>query len=291
MANNTTTWGSLLRYYDNITEDLYQRSDARTRDMLFMRNMGGMFLLTASYLVMAVVGPRIMAKRKAFELKWPMFIYNVAISIFSLWMCLEMLTQSWKSGYSYLCDPYKLSYAPADIRIVNVIWWYFVSKAIEFLDTVFMVLRKKNNQITVLHTWHHSFMLPCFYFVTLLGPCGLALQGPIINAFVHVVMYAYYALSLFPQLAPFLWWKKYLTQMQLLQFFLLLTNNVYGLVVACDFPPVLAYIQLCFLGSLVVLFTNFYIKAYIKGKKHGGRGGRTQRTQPEQPHETEKKEL
>ena len=69
---------------------IFLHADLRTRDMLFLRSMGGMFALTGAYLVMAVVGPRVMANRKAFDLRWPMFLYNVVISAFSLWMCLEV---------------------------------------------------------------------------------------------------------------------------------------------------------------------------------------------------------
>ena len=31
--------------------------------------------------------------------------------------------------------------------MVNVVWLYFFSKFVEFLDTVFFVLRKKQNQV------------------------------------------------------------------------------------------------------------------------------------------------
>ena len=37
-----------------------------------------------------------------------------------------------------------------------------------------------------------------------------------INCFIHVIMYSYYLLSaLGPALRPYLWWKKYLTLLQL----------------------------------------------------------------------------
>lgn len=36
-----------------------------------------------------------------------------------------------------------------------------------------------------------------------------------INSFIHVIMYAYYMLSAIPAMQKYLWWKKYLTIMQL----------------------------------------------------------------------------
>ncbi|OWA49850.1 Elongation of very long chain fatty acids protein 2 [Hypsibius exemplaris] len=267
MGNNTTTWSALVASYDDLNQKIYENSDLRTRDMLFMRSFGGVILLTLAYIIFTVVGPRVMADRKAFDLKWPMFAYNLGASIFSLWMCLEMVVNTWRAGYTFLCDPYRLSYDPAELRIVNVLWWYFVSKGIEFLDTVFMVLKKKNNQITLLHVWHHSFMLPFLFMSVLVGPCGQGLPGPIINSFVHVVMYGYYALSLFPVLHPYLWWKKYLTQMQLIQFVILAISSCYSIASGCNFPSVIIYGQLAFLLTLIVLFGNFYVQSYINRKR------------------------
>lgn len=42
--------------------------------------------------------------------------------------------------------------------------------------------------------------------------------GASLNSFVHIVMYSYYGLSSIPALRPYLWWKKYITQMQLVGF-------------------------------------------------------------------------
>lgn len=49
--------------------------------------------------------------------------------------------------------------APA--QIARALWWYYMSKLIELMDTVFFVLRKKDNQLTYLHVYHHSTM---FFF-------------------------------------------------------------------------------------------------------------------------------
>ena len=41
-----------------------------------------------------------------------------------------------------------------------------------------------------------------------------------LNSFVHVVMYTYYALSAMgPEVQKYLWWKRYLTQFQLVRIF------------------------------------------------------------------------
>jgi hypothetical protein len=58
-------------------------------------------------------------------------------------------------------------------QVARVLWWYFFSKAIEMCDTVLMVLRKKNRQVTFLHVFHHSAMLNIWWFVESFIPGGL----------------------------------------------------------------------------------------------------------------------
>lgn len=60
----------------------------------------------------------------------------------------------------------------ASSQIINVLWWYYFSKLIEFMDTFFFILRKNNHQITFLHIYHHASMLNIWWFVMNWLPCG-----------------------------------------------------------------------------------------------------------------------
>lgn len=131
---------------------------------------------------------------------------------------------------------------PQEARGVYI---YFLAKISELLDTVFFVLRKKDRQISFLHMYHHTVMPMISWGATkyypgghgtFIGKClALAPAGPqteirkfidltltfcfspgTINSFVHIIMYSYYFLSaLGPQLQPYLWWKKHITNMQM----------------------------------------------------------------------------
>lgn len=46
-------------------------------------------------------------------------------------------------------------------------------------------------------------------------PSLTAFLSALINSLVHVVMYTYYGMSAMPHLRKYLWWKKHLTQFQL----------------------------------------------------------------------------
>lgn len=42
--------------------------------------------------------------------------------------------------------------------MVRVCWWYYISKFTEFMDTLFFILRKKNEHVSTLHVIHHGCM-------------------------------------------------------------------------------------------------------------------------------------
>lgn len=60
-----------------------------------------------------------------------------------------------------------------------------------------------------MHRQNDCFTVMCVCF----SPA--AFLSPMFNCLVHMVMYAYYGLSVFPSLRKYLWWKKYLTMLQL----------------------------------------------------------------------------
>ena len=51
------------------------------------------------------------------------------------------------------------------MKITSALWFYYFSKAIEFFNTIFMVIRKRFTQITFLHVFHHSTMLLIWWIV------------------------------------------------------------------------------------------------------------------------------
>ena len=94
----------------------------------------------------------------------------------------------------------------------NIVWWYFFSKFTDFMDSFFMVLKKKNNQLTSLHVIHHMIMPMCSWIFLKWVGGGHSTFFMFLNMGVHVVMYFYYLMSgLGPQVQKYLWWKRYIT--------------------------------------------------------------------------------
>lgn len=93
---------------------------------------------------------------------------------------------------------------------------YFVAKLTELLDTIFFVLRKKDKQVTFLHIYHHTCMCMLSWGGVKYYPGGHGLFLGFINSFVHIIMYTYYFLATFgPKYEKYLWWKKYITVLQM----------------------------------------------------------------------------
>ena len=81
------------------------------------------------------------------------------------------------------CWPYDRSPIGSSIhspQVATVLWWYYFSKLIEFLDTMFFVLRKKYSQITFLHVYHHASMFNIWWSVLNWIPCGQSRSQPLL---------------------------------------------------------------------------------------------------------------
>lgn len=139
------------------------------------------------------------------------------------------------------------------------------SKTLKFLQ-VFIVLKKKNSQLSFLHCYHHGGMVLVAYVAAKWLPGGPGSLLGIINCFVHVIMYSYYfATSIKPKLKESMWWKKYITQVQLTQFAILFVHFLYNsLADNCNYPKLILIFLTVQNGFMFALFADFYRKDYLK---------------------------
>ena len=75
--------------------------------------------------------------------------------------CITFITASIMSFFPVpVCQPVEQGSEPGSpaMRMVAVVYVYFLSKFVEFIDTFFFVARKKFNQVSVLH------VRKCIYF-------------------------------------------------------------------------------------------------------------------------------
>ncbi|XP_061192832.1 elongation of very long chain fatty acids protein AAEL008004-like [Saccostrea echinata] len=254
------------RLYHYIMEDL---SDPRTADWFMVRSPVPLFLSIAVYLYLVKMGPVWMQSRKPYDLKNIMIFYNFCMVTLSAYMFYETLVTAWLNpDFSKVCQPVDYSNNPQALRLANVIWLYYISKLIEFLDTVFFVLRKKNNQITFLHVYHHASMPFWYWQGAKFVSGGESYLVVSLNSFIHVIMYTYYLLAAFgPSMQKYLWWKKHMTKLQLIQFVWFVLHALHTLYIGCGFPRAYLMCQLLVAFSQLVLFLNFYTQTYSKSNQ------------------------
>lgn len=104
------------------------------------------------------------------------------------------------------------AFNPHQLRLEYLYYLNYLFKYYELLDTLFLAVKGKPTPF--LHVYHHaSVMALCFF--ELEGHAAVQWVPITINLLVHVVMYYYYACA---SIGIKIWWKKYLTTLQITQF-------------------------------------------------------------------------
>lgn len=125
------------------------------------------------------------------------------------------------------------------------------------------MLRKKTSQISLLHIVHHGVMPMSVWFGVKFCPGGHSTFFGWANSFVHIVMYSYYLISAMgPQYHKFLWWKKYLTALQMIQFILIMVHAFQLLFIDCNYPKAFVWWIGMHAIMFFLLFREFYNQSY-----------------------------
>ncbi|XP_041360043.1 elongation of very long chain fatty acids protein 4-like [Gigantopelta aegis] len=262
--------GIVARSVDYLSKALgLPETDRRVKEWPFMNSPGAVLSITFVYLLVVKHGPKWMEKRRPFEFPRLLLLYNLNMVALSFYMCYEFVYVSIVDKYQFGCQAVDTSDRPTALRMASVAWWYFFSKIIELLDTVIFILRKKYKQVTFLHVFHHSTMVCCCWITAKYMPGGEKFVPGSINCFIHVFMYLYYGLAaLGPSIQKYLWWKKYLTKLQIIQFVIVVVHAAYSLTLEpCDFPYSINVFMIVYAGFLLMLFARFYRQSYIKHSK------------------------
>lgn len=95
----------------------------------------------------------------------------------------------------------------------------------------------------------------------------------LLNTFVHIVMYTYYLLAAMgPKIQPYLWWKKYLTAFQMLQFIAIMVHAFQLLFIECNYPKAFVWWIGLHAVMFLFLFKEFYQQNYQQKKPRKSNG-------------------
>jgi len=233
-------------------------------------------LISVTLYLITVFGIReVMKKREKFELTTIVVLHNFILSAASLYMLLgvgyhlaKIISKSNDIANTLICD------TEGVMAKGDHIWWFYIfyaSKFYELFDTVIIVLRKK--PLIFLHVYHHIITMVLVY-VMCSNEVAIRWLPLVANACVHVPMYYYYAIS---TLGMTVWWKKYITKMQISQFVIDLAGNSTWLIYYFRGDTCSCTINDWFFGqgillSFLLLFINFFRKTYLAKKNSDNEG-------------------
>jgi hypothetical protein len=128
-------------------------------------------------------------------------------------------------------------------------------EVIELFDTLFLVVRKKH--VMTLHWFHHATVLVFVANAHVFGRTNIYVPFTVMNTFVHVLMYLYFALASIRIFVPYI---QILTVLQILQMVVgcyVVWNGQY-----CPEHPVMFYGGLVMYASYFFLFAKFFWDKY-----------------------------
>ena len=208
------------------------------------------------YLTCVWVMTRWMKSRMPFNCKMVMIPYNVVQVCLSAYITINLFPAMFRGNEWWnwcAVNTYNL-----DLYYYYYIHYYF--KYFDFLDTMFIILSKKEKQLSFLHVSHHTSVVLLNGLPIILDAIDLYLVEAMINAFVHTIMYSYYLFSALGHKSKF---KPYITKMQLCQFFF-----AFYISIMVAWKSVHLHATTMAIGSafyalyLIIFFTNFSNKTY-----------------------------
>jgi elongation of very long chain fatty acids protein 6 len=238
------------------------------RGMMWPDNHNFFVIAGFLYCPILYLSIKIMKYFKPFNLRLPLFIWNLTIGILSGIGAYKVLPWiyndlQYNNFNDHICN-HENAYTSNVAFYVAV---FNATKIFEWIDTIFLVLRKK--KIIFLHWFHHIITyLYCWHgmlFSYRADVSGFWFAG--INMFVHAIMYSYYALTSIGIKLPISMFVTFIQTFQMLTGLIL----IYTCINNCDdswernwhghlFASLMYF-------TYLILFTQIFISKYCKSKR------------------------
>ena len=106
-------------------------------------------LLSLTLSLLQLIMPSMPSVRGLYPFK---FAYNMIQVMLCSYMCIEAGVRAYSAGYSLLpCNKFN----HADPPIAFILYVFYISKILDFLDTFFIIAEKRFKQLSFLHVYHH----------------------------------------------------------------------------------------------------------------------------------------
>lgn len=220
-------------------------------------NWAVLVLIIAAYVCLVTFGTRLMehrppVRKRIFE--W-MFVYNATQALLNLRLAVALVQEAWNLGYRYPWGNQLIS-SEMGHGLGMLIWYQYHCRQLDLLDTLFMILRKKFQRISLVHMYLRLLNL-LGWFVACRFACGGDTCFPaIIHAACQVVVYLYYVFHLIrPHGAPF-FRRARVAEIQVLQFMICAIHAAIVLVFG-NIPRVITAFNLFIMMNCLVFYIDF----------------------------------
>ncbi|KAK4873813.1 hypothetical protein RN001_013173 [Aquatica leii] len=233
-----------VEYYKFVVKSL---ADPRTQNWFLISEPWQLLTIILLYLYAVYKFlPAYMLNKEPYTLKKIIGAYNIFQIIACGFLIYGVSTSGWLTDYSLGCQVVDYSENEMPLRMAKFMWWHMIVKMCELLETCFFVLRKKTNQVTFLHVYHHISTLILAWIACKYFPGGMISFTVLPNSFIHIIMYGYYFLT---ALGPTMRKKmdivkSKLTILQLIQLGIILIHSVQIILPGCEIPNAAGYIYL-----------------------------------------------
>jgi elongation of very long chain fatty acids protein 6 len=232
----------------------------------FHRNWAHALWLSTLYVLLIHAGRAYMATRPPFDLRGPLAYWNWLTAAFSLLGAIRMTPEFVHVLANYGFHHSVCTAGYTQLKVTG--FWatvFTLSKAVELVDTGFIVLRKR--PLIFLHWYHHvTVMLLTWYgYKDHTAPARWFIW---MNYNVHALMYAYYGARALGWPSP-KWIAATVTSLQITQMLVgcYIAFHIYMTKATGHFcqqtEPHLRFTILVYL-SYLLLFLHFFYKAYLK---------------------------
>lgn len=221
--------------------------------------------LSVGYLLCIFGIQRFMEHRPAYKLQVLLILWNSFLTLFSVFGAIRAFTE-----LVYVLQTFGVTHSLCSQDYLHrgvIEFWacaFTFSKALELIDTIFVVLRK--GRLIFLHWYHHVtvLMFTWYAYVNGIGACRWFM---VMNFTVHALMYAYYGLRAANIRVP-RQVSVTITTMQILQMMIGMTVSVAELYFlrtgqCAESSKSTLYFAIAMYFSYLILFLNFFYKNYL----------------------------
>jgi len=185
-------------------------------------------------------------RKEPFNVKLPMQVYNVVqivVCSYMVWGLTPVLGFPNLFGINSECDQ----------RGEWFVYVHFLTKFLDWFDTLWILMKKNRAQLSFLHVYHHATIGMIWGYLLRNGVgCGTIRYGAWANSLTHVIMYSHYLWTSFGLKNPF---KRYITLWQICQFWSCLAHAIVVCCIETTKVIQFSWLQVVYQITMIYFFT------------------------------------